>query len=444
MKSNPGNGARLGPYHRLVRAWLAVTRRKVRVLHTADFAKEGPVLFAVSYPAGLLPAAVWAVAMERPVHCLLPAHLLRGGVAQLLGRCLGCIPYEHDVADADTAQRDAAGVLAGGGALVVLAERTNESLASAVAALAWRAEAQQPGGRIALHPVHLFLPDSASSSREILIYVDQAMDRPPDWPSVHSQESDTQTLAAALEARLQENAFQLRPRDLGYLLGDLEEVLRSSLREEWASRPEWKQDTDGFVLSGRVVENIRQANYLNPARLVAARQSLDEYRRLERQCKLRELQMTMGDSRLESGGRRALVWFEVVLGAPIALYGLLNHLAIILVLYLARAFKHGTSRPSSTRWVIRGGVTLAFYALQICLVTHWRGRAAAGYYAPALPISGAYLWRYMELVRPRAHRLFISLTIPGLKRKIQRQRCALLSEFDRTLADYEEKTAVAQ
>jgi len=87
-------------------------------------------------------------------------------------------------------------------------------------------------------------------------------------------------------------------------------------------------------------------------------------------------------------------------------------------------------------------VTLGFYVLQVFLVAHWRGRAAAGYYAPTLPFSGWYLWRYVGLVRPQARLLFISVTIPGLTRKIDRLRHALLEDLDRTLTSYEEKASV--
>jgi hypothetical protein len=131
----------------------------------------------------------------------------------------------------------------------------------------------------------------------------------------------------------------------------------------------------------------------------------------------------------------------MVLGLPIAVYGLLNHLLIGLALFLAGSFKPHSSRARPTEWTLRGAVTLGFYALQIFLVAHWRGRAAAGYYAPTLPVSGAYLWRYVGLVRPQARLLFISLTIPALTRKIQRLRHALLEDLDQTLMSYEEKAS---
>jgi hypothetical protein len=173
------------------------------------------------------------------------------------------------------------------------------------------------------------------------------------------------------------------------------------------------------------------------------RKSLDDYRALQKRCALRELEVEGGDSPLGSGGWRVLLWFETILGFPIALYGLVNHCVILLVLFLAGTFKRNSSRPASTNWIIRGVVTLVFYILQTFLVAHKWGRAAAGYYAPSLPISGGYLWRYAGLVRPQARLLFISLTIPALKRKIQRLRQALLRDLDHALESIEEKAGVA-
>jgi hypothetical protein len=78
-------------------------------------------------------------------------------------------------------------------------------------------------------------------------------------------------------------------------------------------------------------------------------------------------------------------------------------------------------------------VTLGFYAVQIFLVAHWAGRAAAGYYAPTLPISGAYLWRYVKLVQRHARLLLIAFTTPAMAGKIKRHRHAILEELDQAL-----------
>ncbi len=448
MENGPEIASNHGLWSNLVRAWFGLTRRKIRLLRAGKIAAEGPALFAVGHPAGFLQALVLSIAMERPVHCLLPSNLVRGALSRFLARHMGIILSEDDASASEASQREALEVLASGEALVVFADQTAGeqsapgTLATTAASLIELAEAQIASGPITIYPAHLFLPDSTPQSREILIYIDPAIARPAGQASTAGAE--TRDLITALEARFQENAFQLRSADLEYFLSDLEEVLRTGLQEDWASRPDWKQDTDGFVLSRSAVEWVKQTNYLRPSQLVALRQSLDEYRSLQQQCALRELEVEGGDSPLGSGWRRVLLTFETLFGLPIAIYGLLNHWAIAVVLFLAGSFKHNSSRARTTELMIRTGVILAFYILQIFLVAHTWGRAAAGYYAPSLPVSGWYVWRYAGLVRPQARLLFISLTIPGLKRKIQRLRQTLLNELDLTLASIGEKTGTAR
>jgi hypothetical protein len=427
---------------------MALTGRKIRMLQARDVTAEGPAVFAVSQPAGFSQALVLAAEFERPLRCMLPRSLVRGLLARFLSRRMGFILHESQRATSEATLREAIDVLASGGAVGVFADQNAAgqgapgASASTAAALVWRAEAQHLGRHVAVHPVYLFFPESAAPSREILIYVDSAMARPEGRPAELSRDIATPAFAAALESQFRENAFQLRPADLEYFLADLEEVLRTGLQEDWASRPDWKQDAEGFVLSRLVREWVRQTNYLYPDRLVTLRKSLDDYRRLQRQCALREIEVEEAGSLLRSGWRRVILWVETVLGLPIALYGLVNHLAIGLVFLLAGSFKRDNPRPRTTEWTLRSAVTLGFYALQIFLVAHWRGRAAAGYYAPTLPFSGWYLWRYVGLIRPQARLMFISLTLPALERKTKRLRHELLEELDQMLAACEERISV--
>jgi 1-acyl-sn-glycerol-3-phosphate acyltransferase len=449
MENGPGTSQSQGFFRWSIRRWFALTRRKIRMLQAGDVVPEGPILFVVSHPAGFLHALALVMATERPVHCLLPKSLANGLLARFLGRQLGIILDEGVRPTSEAALQQAVTVLESGGAVAVFADQdavglaAPGTLATTAAALVLRAEAHHPGQEVTVHPVHLFLPQAAPS-REILIYVDSPLDRLDAPVAALSQEAATQAFVEALESRFQDNAFQLRTADLDYFLADLEEVLRAGLQEDWASRSDWKQDTEGFVLSRLVTEWVKQTNYLNPEKLITLRKSLDDYRALQRQCALREFEVDQGDSPLRAGWRRPILWLETLLGLPIALYGLLNHALIGLTLFLAGSLNKENGRARNTEWTIRGAVTLGFYALQIFLVAHWRGRAAAGYYAPTLPISGIYLWRYLGLVRTQARPLFVSLTIPALTKKIKRLRHSLLKELDQALASYEEKTSVSR
>jgi hypothetical protein len=112
------------------------------------------------------------------------------------------------------------------------------------------------------------------------------------------------------------------------------------------------------------------------------------------------------------------------------------------LLLVAGSFKKNSQRARNTEWLLRGAVVLGCYALQTLLVAHWWGRAGAGYYAPALLVTGAYLWRFWWLVRHQTRLLFISFNIPSLTAKALRLRRAVLEELDQTLAVYEENSGV--
>ena len=402
-------------------------------------------MFAASHPPGFLEALILVAAFERPIHCVLPKASVGGPLARLLARSLGIIFWEDERTSAERDLRAASKVLASGGTLVMFADRSpasqgaSDAVASTAASVVWEAESQLSGLHVTIHPIHLFLPVSPPKSRESLIYVDSALAR----PAGHGDD-EVQALASALEARFRENAFQLRPPDLEYFLGDLEGVLRAALQEDWWSRPNWKQDAEGFGLSRLVAEWVKQANYMHPGRLVTLRESLDNYRRLQQQIALRQLEVEAAGSWLHSGLRRAMVWLETLIGLPIALFGLLNHLLIGALLLVAGSFKKNRHRTRTTEWMVRGAVVLGCYTLQTLLVAHWWGRAGAGYYAPALLVTGAYLWRFWWLVRHQTRPLFISFNIPSLTSKAQRLRRALLEELDQTLAVCEKSAGVPQ
>lgn len=441
MEKGSGIPARQGFYGWLIRTWLALTRRKLRILHAGELTTGGAVVYAVGCPANFLAAVVMSLAVEPPVRCLLPSDLARGFIARFMARKLGMILYETGGPIPTAAIEQALDVLAGRSAVVLFADQDpggvlkTGTLASTAAFLLAQADARHVGRIAALRPVHLFMPQPGSQSREILVYFDAVLARPEN----RSAPGETLDLTSALESRFRQNTFQLQPADVGYLLSDLESILQTSLQEEWASLPDWKQDIEGFGLSKYVVEWVEQTNYMNPARVVALRESVDRYRELERQCALRELELEAAGIP-DSALRRGLLRIEAVLGLPVALYGLLNHLAIALILLAAGSFKQNSTRSRRTEWTLRGAVTLAFYAVQIYLVKHWWGRAAAGYYAPTLPISGVYLWRYWKVAGPRMRMLWFSLGMPGLKKKVTRLRWRLLDFLDDTLEPYEEKT----
>jgi hypothetical protein len=297
------------------------------------------------------------------------------------------------------------------------------------------AERRHAGGLgLRLFPVHLFLPVGHTHTRELLIDIDQ-----PEIAQDHisragdSGHDQLQELAQHLERRCQENSFRFQPADLAGFLGDLEQALRDDFQEELRSHPEGKQKLDGFELSRFVVEWAEQMNYLHPGLLVSLRESLEAWREARRLGALHRLEVEGAGAWLNRRLGRGVVWLETVVGFALASYGLVNHLVAIALLYLTGLLKKGSDRGKIMAWLGRGLVVLGCYGVEVFLVARFWGRRAAGYYAPTLPLSALYLWRYAWLLRHQTRIAVLSFNLSADAARTKRLRKVLLHEINEAL-----------
>ncbi len=429
----------------LVRVWFSLFFPKIRLLHAEAVPAGAATLLVVNHPPGFLDAVLLIAAFERPVRCLLPQGLLQGGLRNFLAQSLGMVSCPLQPNGSITAGKACREFLERGEAVALFAEPAGQpgragELGRIAASIALGTETGDAARQeLTVFPVHLFL--SPVHSHEMLIYVDDPV-RPREY--LARQETGSAEAAVALAARIeqvcQENAFRLLPQVVEQFLRDLEEVLRADLAEEWASRKGWKQKVEGFELSPFVVRWTEQTNGLEPARLVALRERVDEYREERRRWSLRGFDVEAGGKWLASRWRRACIWFESLAGLPVAVYGLLNHLLVLPLL-----FWFGLLRKQSTKtdWLLRALVVLACYSGQVLLCDYRLGRAAAGFYAASLPLGGAYLWRYVWLLRHRTRRALVALLNPGQAAQLRRRRKELVAELNRALRVYAEALGVA-
>ncbi len=395
-------------------------------------------MLLISHPASFLDALILIAAFDRQMHCLLDRRLFRGPWRGLLARGLRMIADEREGAGRQATLDASCQVLAGRGAVVVFAEQQREEdeapprLALKAATLALESELRHSGQLgLAIFPTHLYLPVAPLQSSELLIHIDAPLYPLEFLPPGSEELSDrSRALATALEAACRQNAFRLQPGEVEQFLSDLEEVLRSDLEEDWASRPNWKQNVESFRLSRFVAEWVEEINYLNPGRLVALRKFLQAYREARRRWSLRQLRVETAGEWLKSRRRRMLVWGESVLSLPLAGWGMINHLLLWPLLSWSGLLKKNSGRSVKVEWLLRALAVLVCYAGQISLCGHWLGRSWAGYYALTLPLSGAYLWRYVWLLRSRTRLLLIAVRVPPQAAKLRRMRKELHREVN--------------
>jgi hypothetical protein len=422
---------RISMWYRLsrgaLRAGIELWGRPVRLLGM-DRVPETAAILAVCRPPRLLDALILVAGFERPIHCVVPDGLLRGP-SRILSRAVGMVSYRKEAASRHSAVRAGSEMLGAGEVLAVFVEAGVAELlehhagsALSIAREAW-ASAFPEQDPLTL-PVHTFWP--AGRGNEILVHVGDPLNLGDDGgPAPHENEE------ISLSAACPRNVFALDQDAFERLLKDVEEALLDRLEKEWHTREGWKQKTEGFRLSAAAAEQLRRLNQTRPEDLVALKGQFDTCRELRRRRSLTGMRADVGRKQFSSV-QRLLVWIETVAGLPLALWGIVNHAAIALLLYLL-GLTSGLQELQAGRWAARALVIVGCYVAQIALVSHWMGRAAAGYYAVTLPVSGAYLWRYAWLLRRRASLLLLGARAKALHRLAEARWRLFLTRLDDAL-----------
>ncbi len=422
----------------VVRLW----RPKVRLLNSARLPASHPALLILNYPASFRFALMLAAALDRSVLFLLPPQAMRGTLQRLIGRGLGIIPIDPAAEDPPQSLSQLTSAWANWETIALFAGHTGNNPGEEVAGadlavhIAFAAAEQQL--QPAVFALHSFLPPGTRKTAPLLYFHGpiRALSSPEGVPQNHL-ESQAQ-LGEAVQNHLQDNVFALAPSELEYFRRDLEDITHEEIREEWSQLPDWKQQPADLHLSGLVRQWIEEQNQADPGRLVTLRNQVEDYREARRRCSLNRLSIETSAGWQESGFRVALAWLESVAGFPIALYGLANHAAPGVILFLSGLLKKSAKRDPKVEWLLRAFVVLSCYTLQVLLLDLVWGRAAAGYYALTLPLSGAYLWRYRWLARNRGRHLLLKLTLPRRSVRLQRTRGNLLENLEREIALYME------
>jgi hypothetical protein len=424
-----------------VRAWLALSRRSVRVLGTQRLPESGAILY-VCHPADFEDALVLVAAFERPVVCVID-RVQMAGRQSLLESGLGMIPSPTEApregpAEASArlaALRSCAETLAGGGLALVFSE-AGEAAGRKPTALRLACEAWAgafPEHAPVILPVHRFRPETRA--QEILIHVGD--------PVRLDSDDDPGLLQQHARAALGEvaNVFALDAALLTRLMREVERNLLDRLQQNWAAQPGRKRKANGFRLSPRTVETLRRLNWNDPQALVALSELLEAEHEARREWSLAQLRGEI-EIRQLSGLQRLLGWAESVVGLPVACYGALNHLSTAFLLFVCGLLKRD-AQPHLGPWLARAVILLGCYAGQVALVNHFLGRAAAGYYAVTLPVSGAYLARYWWLIQRRTRVLLAGTRSAMLQTLANRNLARFFEKLDAILAGETDGTRAA-
>lgn len=430
MQSASNDSAFYDLFRTIFRLWFGLIFRRIRILQAESL--SGPALLVVNHPPRLVDALIVIAAFERPVHCLLERERLGGWLSRWCARRLGFITCDFQE-DWTPALEACCSILNRGGIVLVFARQRaaepESGFAPEAAEIALEADAHMLSDLLLpVHPLHIFLPVPPSRLEELLIHLDAPLSTIDGaWVKENELEARIRAIDRELEQACSRNPFRLQPTDLERFIKGLEGVMREDFEETWSRRANWKQKVEDFELSPFLVRLANQLNSGHPGRLVALNEALQAYQEAKRRAALSTFRMETGEAWFKSWWRRLPAWVESVVGFPIACYGLLNLLIAWLLIWLLGLFRKGLWEATPGEWTARVLIALGCYAGQIALAAHFLPRVEAGYYAPSLLLSGAYLLRYLWLVE---HRTKVLLETQGHGHtRLRQMRKTLIEEL---------------
>jgi hypothetical protein len=414
----------------VLKVWLSVSGRSLRLLGIGRLPQSAAV-FHLCAPSSFLDVLIMQAACNRPLVVVTDREP-QSRSQLLLAAVLNVISCGPETRAWHSALRTCTEMLVAGGIVLVLETQVAGELpggrADSAFALACEAWANAfPGHTPVILPVHRYYP--RGRGQEVFVHIRRAL--PLDEQADGLVDDVRPYVNATLREACGKAVFALENGAFAELLAVLEHALRDRLQEQWQGRPAWNQTVDGFRLSSCAAESLRKLNRDDPGNLVALRQLCETQYETRRQRSLADLRAELGRKRL-SLSERFLGWTESIIGLPLALYGLLNHLAAAFFLYVTGLVKRGWETKPET-WVARGVLLLGCYGGQIALVERLLGRAAAGYYALTLPVSGAYLFRYGWLLRRRADASVLGVWAASLRSPWEASRKKLFERLDQIL-----------
>lgn len=424
----------------IVRFGLRIFCPRLRLLNRERLDQPGPAILLITHPRSLIVALLLISALDRHVHCLLPAGEMRGIFRKMASWALGIQAFDFTKEEQNSSLYPCMNVLAHQGVIALFAEPDTRNgterapAADFAARLAVEAILQgQDQMQPLVYPLHCFLGNLRRGATP-LMFVDCAMQAQDFLPKTGEDLTEvSQNLVEAIQNAIGTNIFGLADQDIEHLSRELEALSREHLRQQWSQKPGWKQRPEDLELSSFVRRWIAEQNRTDPALLVELRKLLEAHRETHRRCSMGQLIVETSGAWQASTHRVAIAWIETVLGFPVALYGLINHFPALMILSTSGLLRHSPKRDPKVEWLLRIFTILGSYTVQILLVHFWWGRAVAGYYALTLPASGAYLWRYQWLIRRRVHVLFRKALHPARSARVARERTEILLRFDREL-----------
>lgn len=399
--------------------------RDVEVVGMEHVPVDGPVLLASNHPNALVDALVVGCTLPRPLILTAKATLLKNPISRLLMRTVGVVPLRR-ASDAvppgsngvvDSARNAEAfatilDLLERGHVVLLFPEGKSHSdpalapLKTGLARMALMARVERRLNSIPIIPVGLTFERKWEPRSRVLMQ----LGRPIICEAGTANEpNDVADLTRRVGAGLRAVTLNFRSTDEANHVLSISSVLADVLD---TFRPLHTPDSplaDRVRVAQRitdVIDRLPGFELEDADRIQRFVSRLATFEDLLRLNAIAASDVQMGVS------TTAGTWFVVreagiaTVAGPSALWGRINHWAPLRIArFLALRISRTPDEPAMNTIIIGLVAVLAFYVVQISLVTWWLGWPAAVLYGASLPLSATWDFRYADRLRRGAARV---------------------------------------
>jgi len=446
--------------YRILR-WLSRTSvrlffRRIEVEGLENVPGSGPVLLVPNHPNAIVDALVVVMHLKRPISVtakstladfFLMRQVIKSTNVILFHRkkdmAMGADPSRNVEAIAECRRR-----LEQGEAILIFPEGQSHSdpglrpLRSGAARIALDyLQSDGTAGNLAIIPVGLHFPEKDRFRSDVWIRFGKPLD-PRMWRE-ENPEAGPIELTAEIENRIRKLTLNFEHRPDSVLLMWAAEILETGAAPPARLGLEKHRVSRRLKLVQLLNEGYRQLKEDQADDIARLRKRVRSYRLELRSLGIKpsEVYLRMPAWRVARFVARELV--ILVVGMPIAGWGILNHIIpVVIIRMLAATFSVEKDKWASNVVLPTAVIIPFFYAIQITAAWLFLNPLWAGLYMVSLPVSGIFAILYRDRVGNilyRARTFFLFLKNPDLRERLGREGRSIIEDLTRLGEKLEEE-----
>jgi len=442
---------------RLLRVALDIFFERLEVTGDKRIPSKGAAILTSNHPSSVMDALVLIATIKRRIHFLAAARLFADPFRSFLLRAAGAIPVYRE-ADAPSKLRrnvlafeECRRLLQSGRVIGIFPEGTTHSdpqvhaLKRGTARIALEVESRH-NFRMGLRvfPVGLNYRDPGRFRSRCLVVVGEPIQLSSYRERYHANRRDAERqLTDEIKANLQEHTLHVKKLRLAELVKEVEDIYRGELMDRLPPRiAAFREPERGLELSKAIIRAIEYFDDNDPDRVQRLWESIRQYKRCLRWIGLSDEAFEVSPKHRRSEPITPSTIAAIVLGFPVALYGLVNNIIPYLVpLSLCCSRNRNPGQLACVKFFMGCCSFMIFYALQGTLCALIFGPWAFLAYVFTLPLSGLFTMRYFRRLRAVGAHLRLASVLLRSKTvvfRLARIRERLIEELDAAKADYME------